>query len=118
VTAEEIQAYFLELVAPALEREYRAQYPHSTVMWYVGSCDCACGALEDELGPDLLLPFLGGWGGYDDGPIKDSHYFLYDGAGTIVDPTSAQYGLEPCAIIRRGTDPRFAHYVLSERLGD
>lgn len=109
MTAEDVRRHFLEIIAPALEREHLEQEPAAPDAWYFGTCDSVCQTLEAELG-GALAPFTGAWGSFTYAAGRaEGHYFLYDQADTIVDPTSAQYDLEPCAIIRRG-DPLFERY--------
>lgn len=81
--------------------------------WWEGTCDSSCCALIDggvldrfaDLGPRLVM-----WGGFHgnafvgDSAEWSGHCWLELDDGTIVDPTSEQFGLEACAVLPAGDE--------------
>lgn len=79
--------------------------------WWLGTCDSSCASLAWDVLPRYsdLEPVIVMWGGFR-GATSGGHCWVRLGDGTIVDPTSQQFGLEPCAVVAPG-DSRYGWYV-------
>lgn len=102
MTAEEIRDYVLTVHGPLAEAERLREEGPDGPPWWLGSCDSTCAVLDEELD---LAPFaMVEWGGFlvDDAGSSEGHCWLQAPDGTIVDPTSRQFGLDHCLIVRPG----------------
>lgn len=107
MTAEELQRYVLDVHAPRAREESLAQDGRPD--WFRSACDSTCSVIEEELGESLAPLAVYWWGGYEYDMGFDGHCWFQAPDGTIVDPTSEQYGLPPCLISRPG-DATHARY--------
>jgi hypothetical protein len=106
VTPEELREYVLAVHAPAARAESLREDGRAD--WYTGTCDSAVSTIIECLGEDVLHPIRPVWWGSfvlddaDDLELDGHCWFEDPTTGALIDPTSEQYGLEPCLVARYG----------------